>query len=84
VGCQELLNLIHKGSPCGAPCGVLVDDICWWIPIFNVLSFSFIPKLCNKAALVLATEALSLVSAQVWLDDQPDCVTSFVQNDLVQ
>ena len=60
VGCQELQSLILKGSPCClccAPCGVLVDDICWGIPFFNVLSFSSIPKLCNKAALVLATKA---------------------------
>ena len=84
VCCQELLRLIQMGTPCGASCGVLVDDICWWIPLFNALSFSFIPKLCNKATVALAAEALSSGSIQVWLDDQLNCVTSFVQVDLAQ
>jgi hypothetical protein len=83
VGCSDLIALILKGPPCGASCGVLVDDICWWVPRFNVLNFSFISKVCNKAAFALAAEALSSFSAQVWLDDQPDCVTAFVQDDLV-
>ena len=64
VGCQDLISLISKASPCGASCGVLFDDICWWIPRFNVLTFSFISKLCNKAIFALSTEALYLISAQ--------------------
>lgn len=35
VGCQELLGLINKGSPCYAPIGVLVDDICHYFRCSN-------------------------------------------------
>jgi hypothetical protein len=36
VGCQEqLLGLINEGSPCYAPMGVLVDDICHWFSLFQ-------------------------------------------------
>ena len=69
VGCTELLGLLHKGSPCYAPMGVLVDDICFWISCFKFLSFSVIRKDCNKASQALATEALSSNFEQVWLED---------------
>ncbi len=58
VGCQELLGLISRGSPCFASMGVLIDDICLWHLSFDFLSFSFIRKECNKAAYALATEAV--------------------------
>ena len=84
VGCQELLGLISKGSPCFASMGVLIDDICLWHLSFDFLSFSFIRKECNKAAYALATEALSSHMEQVWLEDQPTCISSFVQFDSLQ
>ena len=84
VGCQELLGLISMGSPCFASMGVLVDDICHWHLFFEFLSFSFIKKDCNKAVCALATEALSSHSEQVWLEDHPACISSFVQFDSLQ
>lgn len=46
----ELCNLLQAGLPCLAPIGVLVEDICSWAPCFNMLSFVFSKKICNKAA----------------------------------
>ena len=46
--------------------------------------FSFIKNVCNKAAKALATKALFLTFEQVWLDDHPACITSFVQIDSLQ
>ncbi len=84
MGCQELLGLISKGSPCFASMGVLIDDICHWHLSFEFLSFSFIKKDCNKAVCALATEALSSHIEQVWLEDHPACISSFVQFDSLQ
>jgi hypothetical protein len=45
--------------------------------------------MCNKAVMVLATEALSSISTQVWLEDCPACkdcpacTDNFVQFDSV-
>jgi hypothetical protein len=64
LGCLDLFNLVQQGSPCLAHIGVLVDDLCGWLPIFQDL----IQKSCNKTALVLATEAASSISLQVWLE----------------
>ena len=63
VGHKELLGLIHMSSPCLAPTGVLIEDICSWIHFFHFISFSFIRSDCNKASQALATEALSSFSA---------------------
>ena len=68
---QELYSLIQAGSPCFDPIGVIVDDICLWIPLFSSLCFVFSKKSCNKAANALATEATSSLITQVWLDDHP-------------
>ena len=84
VGNQELLGLINLNSPSLAPIGVLVDDIRNWVPLFHFISFSFISKNCNKASRALATEAVSSNFEQVWLEDYPTCITSFVQMDSLQ
>jgi hypothetical protein len=68
LGCLDLFNLVQQGSPHLAYIGVLVDDLCGWVPIFQDLSFSYIQKSCNRTALVLATEAASSISLQVWLE----------------
>jgi hypothetical protein len=62
VGHKELLGLINMSSPCLAPIGVLIEDICSWIHLFHFISFSFIRTDCNKASQALATEALSSFS----------------------
>uniref|UniRef100_A0A2N9F3X0 Reverse transcriptase domain-containing protein n=1 Tax=Fagus sylvatica TaxID=28930 RepID=A0A2N9F3X0_FAGSY len=56
---QELCSLIQAGSPCFDPIGVIVDDICFWIPLFSSICFGVSKKICNKAAQALATEAAS-------------------------
>jgi hypothetical protein len=65
-------------TPCLAPIGVIIEDIWSWLHLFHFINFSFIRKDCNKAAHALATEALSSNSEQVWLEDHPVCITSFV------
>uniref|UniRef100_A0A2N9F4S3 RNase H type-1 domain-containing protein n=1 Tax=Fagus sylvatica TaxID=28930 RepID=A0A2N9F4S3_FAGSY len=84
VGNQELLGLVNKSGPCLASVGVVIDDIQRWNQVFPFLSYSFIKNNSNKAAQALSTEALSSVYQQVWLEDQPDCITSFVQSDIMQ
>jgi hypothetical protein len=64
-GCSDLFGMVQKGSPCLAANGVLVDDICGFIPNFQFISFSFVKNICNKAITALAIEALSLTSDQV-------------------
>ena len=76
---QELCSLIQAGSPCLDPIGVIVDDIC----SFSSLCFGVSKKSFNKAAKALATEAASSLLLQVWLDDHPVCITSFVQDDIL-
>uniref|UniRef100_A0A2N9ED45 RNase H type-1 domain-containing protein n=1 Tax=Fagus sylvatica TaxID=28930 RepID=A0A2N9ED45_FAGSY len=61
-GCSDLIGMVQKGSPCLAANGVLVDDICGFIPNFQFISFSFVKNICNKVATALATEALSSTS----------------------
>ena len=34
VPSQELLGSLNQGSPCLSPFGVLIDDICSWLPFF--------------------------------------------------
>ena len=48
------------------PAGTLVDDIDSWKDSYEFLSFSFAINVCNKAALVLATETAYSISNQVW------------------
>jgi hypothetical protein len=36
---------------------------------------------CNKAALALATEVVSSISSQVWLEDCPANIASIVQSE---
>jgi hypothetical protein len=62
----------------------------WWMTFvvfflcFNFVNFSVINSVCNKAVSALATEALSSVSDQVWLEDCPASIISLVNADLVQ
>jgi hypothetical protein len=80
LGHKELLGLITKiaTSPCLSSIGVVVDDICGWVHMFQFLSFSFIKNDCNKAAQALATEAASSSFEHVWLEDYPACITTIV------
>ncbi len=84
LGNKELLGLIRMTTPCLAPIGVIIEDIWSWLHLFYFINFSFIRKDCNKVAHALATEALSSNSKQVWLEDHPVCITSFVQSDYLQ
>ena len=81
---QELTGLINAGPPCLAANGVLVDDICSFFPLFQFVNFSVINSVCNKAVSALATEALSSVCDQVWLEDCPASIISLINADLVQ
>ena len=69
-----------EGS-CLASVGNLVDDILSVKQSLDFCQFSFIKNMCNKATMGLATEALSSISTQVWLEDYPACIDNFVQFD---
>ena len=81
-GCwRGLFTLLKAGGPCLMSHGVLVDDICCLTKDFQFISFNCIHANCNRAAQALATEALSLLSEQVWLEDCPAVILPIVQFD---
>jgi hypothetical protein len=80
---KELLLLLQADDMCLAPIGPLVDDILWVKSSFYFCQFSFVKSLCNKAALVLATEAVSSISLQVWLEDCPASIVSIVHSESI-
>ena len=55
---KELLLLLQADDICLAPIEPLVDDILWVKSSCSFCQFSFVKSLCNKAALVLTTEAV--------------------------
>ena len=81
---KELWGMLTSCGPCMAPIGTLVEDISAWKDLFYSLSFSVIKNVCNKAANALATEALSSISDEVWLEDCPASIISLVQFDYSQ
>ena len=76
---KDLFCLLKQVGPCLAPIGNIMDDI-----VFEIFSYSYVTKLCNKATCALATEVVSSLSYQVWLEDCPDCIISHVQFDAIQ
>ena len=80
---QDLLSLLKTDGSCLASIGTLVDDILFVKQLFHFCQFSFTKILCNKAALALASEALSSSFTQMWLEDCPPCIVTLVQSDLV-
>ena len=75
--------MLKQVGPCLAPVGNLVDDIVLSKRYFEIFSYSYVTKSCNKATCALATEAASSLSSQVWLEDCPDCIISHVQFDSI-
>ena len=69
-GCwQDLFRLLRTTGPCLKNYGMLVDDIMCLAKDCFVLSFNCTHANCNRAAKALATEALSSLSEQMWLED---------------
>jgi hypothetical protein len=81
---KDLFCLLQQVGLCLALVGNLVDDIVLSKRYFKSLSFSYVTKLCNKTTCALATEVVSSLSSQVWLEDCPDCIISLVQFDAIQ
>ena len=52
-------------DPCLSPVGNFVDDIVLFERYFEILSFSYVTKLCNKTTCALATEIVFSLSSQV-------------------
>ncbi len=81
-GCwRELFRLLRTTGPCLANYGVLVDDIMCLAKDCFVLSFNCTHANCNRAAKALATEALSSLSEQMWLEDFSTVILPIVQSD---
>ena len=47
-GCSDLIGMVQKGSPCLAANGVLVDDICGFIPNFQFINFLLLKIFVTK------------------------------------
>ena len=86
---QVELEFDHKNLFCliqqVGPCLALIDnsDIVLSKRYFEILSFSHVTKLCNKAICALATEAVSSLSSHMWLEDYPECIISHIQFDAI-
>jgi hypothetical protein len=80
---KDLFCLIQQVGPYLAPIANLVNDIVLSKRYFEILSFFYVTKLCNKATCALAIEAVSSLSSQVWLEDCPECIISHVQFDTI-
>ena len=56
---EELFGLIQNDSPCLAPNGDVIDDICCLFFTFHLINYTFIPISCNRVSHVLdGTKAL--------------------------
>jgi hypothetical protein len=78
---KELIPWLQADDLCLAPIGPLIEDILWVKNACDFCHFSFINSSCNKAASVLASEAASSISPQVWLENCPACIVSIVLSD---
>ena len=78
VPSRELTGLLQMGPPCLAPSGVVIEDVHAWRGFFSNIQFVFISNVCNKASYALATEAVSSLLDQVWLEECPSCILPFV------
>ena len=80
---KDLFCLIQQMGPYLVPIANLVDDIILSKRYFEILSFSYVTKLCNKATYVLAIETVSSLSSQMWLEDYLECIISHIQFDAI-
>ncbi len=78
---KELLLLLQSDDTCLAPIGPLIDDILWVKSQCYFCLLSFVHANCNKAALVLAKEAVSSISPQVWLEECQASIAQIVISD---
>ena len=78
---KEILLLLQAVDKCLAPIGPLIDDILWVKNSCYFCQFSFVNSVCNKAALALASEAVSSSDSQVWLEACPASIASIVNSD---
>ena len=62
---KDLFCLFQQTGPCLSPVGNFVDDIVLSERYFEILSFSYITKLCNKTTCALTTEIVFSLSSQV-------------------
>ncbi|KAL5847531.1 hypothetical protein ACOSQ3_011055 [Xanthoceras sorbifolium] len=75
------INLLKDGCiPC-SDVGSFISDILRPDCVASVLSFSFIPRLANRAADALAKAALDFAVNSFWLESCPSIVEELVQDD---
>jgi hypothetical protein len=82
--CRDLLDFLKSCEPCMTPYGNLVDDIRWTASLFSDIRFSTNPHSCNMFGYMLAQEAFSFDCCKVWIEECPNFLLNFVQNDLLQ
>ncbi len=80
---SHLISLINSGEDLFSETGWILEDIKELLPAFSSISFNCTPKVCNSAALVLASFAKENEVQSVWLEDCPSFLFPIVSSELV-
>ncbi|KAL5808876.1 hypothetical protein ACOSQ3_029567 [Xanthoceras sorbifolium] len=79
--CLKVIKLLQDGLvPC-CDLGLVIFDIFSLVRSSSVLSFSFVPRLANRVADVLAKMTFSVVFDLFWIDSCTPFVEKLVLND---
>ena len=64
------------------PLGLLVEDVKVYLNHFQIMLSSHVKRNSNSVAYCLAKHAISIPSLQVWMEDLPSHIVSFLDSDL--
>uniref|UniRef100_A0A2N9EM79 Reverse transcriptase zinc-binding domain-containing protein n=1 Tax=Fagus sylvatica TaxID=28930 RepID=A0A2N9EM79_FAGSY len=78
-----LISLINSGEDLFSETGWILEDIKELLPAFSSISFNCTPKVCNSAALALASFSKENEVQSVWLEDCPSFLFPIVSSELV-
>lgn len=79
--CKTFIDMIHGRSQCDATVAVVLEDILLLKRLFNLCTFSFVPRLGNAVTHKLAKFAVSLVKNIRWEKDYPMWLLESTKND---
>ena len=75
--------LLRLGLKKNQPLGLLVEDVKLFAKKFVRLSYSYIKRSGNSVAHNLMKHAIRIPNFQVWMEDVPSHVVSFLHLDVV-
>ena len=75
--------LLRLGLKKNQPLGLLVEDVKLFAKKFVKLSYSYITRSGNSVAHNLMKHAIRIPDFQVWMEDVPSHVVSFLHLDVV-